>query len=270
MAARSTFQISDEVRAVLARSTITATAVTLPEQLDRKLYEQVNKALLGAGGKWNRSKKAHVFDRDPREALGLAVETGKATNIRTALQSFYTPGPLAARVVAAADIALFSPGRVVINMLEPSIGEGALARAAAEKWGEGVRITGYDIDKLACVRAANAIEGMCYGRIYERDFLSVDPTTEGCDYDVVLMNPPFTGGADIAHVTHAWRFVRPGGALVAITSPSWRTANTKAAVAFRKLLDSVSAEREDIPRGTFEHTDTATVLILMRKPAAPR
>ena len=91
MAARSAFHITDTVRDVLARSTITATSLTLPEQLDRKTYDAVNKALSGAGGRWDRKAKAHVFNRDPREVLGLAVETGKATNVRTKLQAFYTP-----------------------------------------------------------------------------------------------------------------------------------------------------------------------------------
>lgn len=265
MAARSTFTISDSVRDVLARSTITATSVALPEQLDRKLYDEVNKALAGAGGKWSRKDKAHVFDRDPREILGLAVETGKATNVRTKLQAFYTPGPLAARMVQAADTALRLVGPIL--MLEPSIGEGALARAAAEHWGERLRIVGYDIDKLTCVRAASALDGLCYSKIYERDFLKVESPDEPA-FDLVLMNPPFTGGADIAHVTHAWRFVRPGGVLAAIMSPHFQHAKTKAAVAFRSLIESlgVRAETEDIKPGTFEHTGVATVLVLMRKP----
>ena len=50
MPARTTFKISDAVRDVLARSVITATSVRLPPgQLNRKLYEQVNKTLEGAG-----------------------------------------------------------------------------------------------------------------------------------------------------------------------------------------------------------------------------
>ena len=132
MAARTTFEISDEVRDVLARSTITATSVKLPSgQLERKLYEAVNKALEGAGGRWDRKSKAHLFDRDPREVLGLAVETGKAVNLRTKLQAFYTPPELAEKMVAASGIANH---RAVVRarandrfgrplVLEPSVGE---------------------------------------------------------------------------------------------------------------------------------------------------
>jgi len=254
------------VRDVLARSTITATTVTLPEQLDRKTYDAVNKALAGAGGKWSRKDKAHVFDRDPREVLGLAVETGKATNVRTKLQAFYTPAPLADRVVAAAVAAgCIKHGSTV---LEPSAGEGALALAAIHR--AAVSVTMYDIDEVALARARDATSkvvassggSVCVGL---HDFLHVVPAPT---YDAVLMNPPFTRGADIAHVTHAWGFVRPGGVLVAIMSPHFQHASTKAAIAFRALLESLGnrVETEDIPAGTFEHTGVATVLVLMRKP----
>jgi hypothetical protein len=100
MSARVSFKVSDEVREVLARSTITPTSVKLPDgQLERKLYESVNKVLAAAGGKWDRKSGTHKFASDPREAMGLAVEKGEAVNTRTLLQSFYTPRPLADRVV---------------------------------------------------------------------------------------------------------------------------------------------------------------------------
>jgi hypothetical protein len=84
MAARSTFKISDEVRDVLARSTITATSVKLPDgQLERKLYEAVNKALEGAGGRWDRKSKTHLFDRDHLLGeLGRGVEPTCSTATR--------------------------------------------------------------------------------------------------------------------------------------------------------------------------------------------
>lgn len=268
MAARSTFKISDEVRDVLARSTITATSVKLPDgQLERKLYEQVNKALAGSGGRWDRKSGTHLFDRDPREALGMAVETGKATNVRTKLQAFYTPPTLAARVVDAAN--LESGARV----LEPSIGDGALARAICDALGNDCEIVGYDIDDVAIGKARASLNGKAIVSNY--DFLAVECTPGGAQagsnirpVDAVVMNPPFTGGADMAHVTHAWGFVKPGGTLVAIMSPGWRTAKTKAAIEFRKLIaTAVVSDVEDIDAGTFEHTDIATVMLTLRKPA---
>ena len=285
MAARSTFKISDEVRDVLARSTITATSVKLPDgQLERKLYEAVNKALEGAGGRWDRKSKTHLFNRDPREALGLAVETGKAQNLRTKLQAFYTPPDLAEKMVAASGIA---DHRAVVRAragdrfgrplaLEPSVGEGALAVALIKAAAGQVALTACDTDEVAlkvaepAIVAAYKAEGVkspTY-QIHTHDFLLVS-AHDSVRYDFIVMNPPFTGGADMAHVMHAWRLLAEGGALVALTSPAWKTANTKAAIAFRDFVGIHSTAVEDIPKGTFEHTNIATVMLVLRKPALP-
>jgi predicted RNA methylase len=285
MAARTTFNISDEVRDVLARSTITATSVKLPDgQLERKLYEAVNKALEGAGGRWDRKSKTHLFDRDPREALGLAVETGKALNLRTKLQAFYTPPELAEKMVAATGIAKH---RDVVRaragdrfarplVLEPSVGEGALAVALIKSSAGQVALTACDTDEVAlkvaepAIVAAYKAEGVkaptC--QIHAQDFLLVS-AHDSVRYDFIVMNPPFTGGADMAHVMHAWKLLAEGGVLVALTSPAWKTANTKAAIAFRDFVAIHNTAVEDIPPGTFKHTDIATVMVVLRKPEPP-
>ena len=261
MAARPTFKISDDVRDVLARSTITATSVTLPpEQLERKLYLEVNKALEGAGGKWSRKARAHVFERDPREALGLAVETGQATNVRSVLQAYYTPPALARRVAELSGV------KAGDRVLEPSVGEGALAVAVLERVDPDATIIAYDVDAVALRKAADRIGRRVQGSFTCLDFLEVDPDPI---YDVVVMNPPFTKDADVRHVTHAWGFVKPGGTLVAITWPKWHLSpSTAAQRAFADLVRSVGGEVEDVPAGTFEHTDVATVIVKMRKPEA--
>lgn len=263
MAARSTFKISDDVRDVLARSTITATSVKLPEQLDRKLYDAVNKALSGAGGKWNKKAGAHIFDRDPREALGMAIETGEAVNIKTKLQAFYTPAPLADRVAAAAKL------KHGMRVLEPSVGAGALVLAAAQV--AALRFDVVDIDeampeRMGAIRAKLADSGCEHLTARLGDFLTFGAEAV---FDAVLMNPPFQGGQDMAHVTHAWSFLKPGGVLVAImgAGPSgFRDASTKAAVAFRALVASAkSSEVTEIPGGTFDDTGAATVMLVLRK-----
>lgn len=278
MAARTTFKISDEVRDVLARSVITATSVTLPPgQLERKLYEQVNKALAGAGGKWSRKAGAHVFERDPRETLGLAVETGEATNVRATLQAYYTPPALARRVVELSGV------KAGDRVLEPSVGEGALVLALAEAVGPDFDLVAYDIDETACQKCGPVLSDKVDNwALYRRDFLEV--RTDDADdplavvkpgkvlrpVDVVVMNPPFTGDADVRHVTHAWEFVKPGGTLVAIMWPAWhQSPSTAAQRAFAALVRSVGGEVEDVPAGTFEHTDVATVVVKMRKLETP-
>src|SRR5690349_24405020 len=118
----------DDVRDILSRSTITATSVTLPPgQLDRKLYEAVNKALAALGGKWNRKQRAHLFTRDPRPALEAALDDGTMPVHQDKVMSFWrTPADLAGRLVDAvgpAD-AVDVPDRV----LEPSTGGGVIPK----------------------------------------------------------------------------------------------------------------------------------------------
>jgi type I restriction-modification system DNA methylase subunit len=252
------FSISDAVRDVLARSTITADRVVLPPgQLDRKLYADVNKALEGAGGKWDRKAKAHLFERDPREALGLVSETGEVVNVKQALQAFYTPDALADRVAALAEL---EPG---MRVLEPSCGEGSLVRAVLRREPKIGSIHGIDIDTSAWSKVCALTQAGSCG-----DFLQITPAEIGL-FDAIVMNPPFTKGQDMAHVLHAWSFLKPGGTLVAITAPSWKYRVQKSAVAFREFVEKHSEHVEDVPEGAFKEsgTGTATVLVVLKRPA---
>ena len=155
------------------------------------------------------------------------------------------------------------------RVLEPSAGAGALVTAAMNI--AAVDVDAYDInpgvqDRLSAIGVGQA--ALTGGSLSVRiqDFLLAEPNPI---YDAVLMNPPFQGGQDMAHVTHAWRFLMSGGVLVAImgSGPSgFRDATTKAAVAFRALVASAkSSEVTEIPGGTFEDTGVATVMLVMRK-----
>lgn len=255
----ATVQVPPEVQAILQRSMITADRLVLPdEQLDRKLYEAVNKVLSAAGGKWNRKAKAHLFDRDPREALGLALQTGKVEHRKNTLQAFYTPPELAERFVALADP---QPDECV---LEPSCGEGALVAAILRR--QPKRLVAFDIDEPALDFARRE-----YAR-FDDDFacvdflgLSVQPWWVS---DVVVMNPPFAKDQDIDHVMHAWEFVKPGGRLVAIMSPGWQTASRGKRQRFLAFVEGLGGEVLDVEPGAFKSSGTGvhTVMLRLDKP----
>jgi predicted RNA methylase len=253
--------IPPEVRDILSRSTITVDRLVLPAgQLDRKLYEQVNKAIAAAGGKWNTKAKAHLFDRDPREALGLAVETGKVTDRKQALQAFYTPVELADRVAEFAD------PKPCERVLEPSIGEGSLALAVLRRE-DSVTIVGYDRDVGAVMRAKDAL---CCSVISVIDFLLVEPEPI---FDLVVMNPPFAKDQDIDHVLHAWKFVRPGGRLVSIMSAGWRHGSRlKKRQRFASEVDRICGDVIDLGGDAFKSAgaNVHTVMVRLRKPEADR
>jgi predicted RNA methylase len=256
----ATFKINDEVRAVLEKATIDSRSVVLNGQLDRGLYVQVNKVLEGAGGKWNRGLRAHVFERDPREALGLAIETGVAKNVKQELQAFYTPDDVADRLVESVDL---PEGAALV--LEPSVGGGALVRAVWRK-NEHADVIGFDIDRVAVERLQKDKDSRLH--VFERDFLEVDSQNFRV-VDRVVMNPPFTKGQDIDHVLHALEFLKPGGVLASIMSGSALSGRTKRHHRLREALEAAEAwNQEELPGGSFKESGTgvrALILAIWKK-----
>lgn len=250
----STFKVPDEVREVLSRSVMTATSVTLPpEQLDRKLYEAVNKVFAAAGGRWDRKTRSHLFDRDPREALGLAVEKGEATNVKQALQAFYTPASVA--LTMPIELTHLNP---LERVLEPSCGEGSLVQAVLDRF-PAVWVHAHDIDPVATERLQQAMiqrhgGGANQVQIYTQDFLSVTPDPI---FDAVVMNPPFTDAAYAKHVCHAFKFLRVGGRLVAIVPNGSKVSSRgPARKMFVQLWEKFGVSSQCLPAGTFKESGT--------------
>lgn len=268
MGARYQIDLADDVRDVLRRSVIDAMrgkhagsySLLLPGQLDRKLYDRTMKVIDAAGGKWNRSAKVHIFPRDPREVLGLAVENGQIVNQAKALNQFFTPPDLATYVVRACSI-IGAKERV----LEPSAGEGALAEAvrnAMAMYGGSGTVECVEIDE----RLVEVLRRKGFPTTHS-DFLSLDPAP---DYDAVVMNPPFAVSQDIAHIRHAYQFLRPGGRLAAIAGAGVEFRQDKDYKAFRAWLKRLKGHVEPLPEGSFREagTDVRTVLVTVRKPFA--
>jgi hypothetical protein len=242
-----TIKLSDEVRGVLARSRITADSLALPEQLDRKLYEQVDKVLKTAGGKWNRGKKCHLFAGDPREILGLAVESGEIVDKKKTLQFFATPHELADRMVKLAEIC---PGN---RILEPSAGEGNILKAIIRRVygmpGEPPHIDVVEIDD----RMAEVLRDHRAAVVYRDDFMQfLAPEL----YNRVIANPPFHGGQDIAHILRALHFLKRGGRLVAICANGPKQ---------EAELKPLATTWEELPGGTFPDTNVRAVLLTIDK-----
>ncbi len=120
------------------------------------------------------------------------------------------------------------------RILEPSAGKGDILKAipcqdvtAIEmnfKLAEHLRRTFPRVD----VRCSDFLE------------LAPDPT-----FDRVLMNPPFERGIDEDHLTHAIKFLKPGGRLVAIVSAGTGSRLTV-------------GEVEPLPDGTFSTSERPT------------
>lgn len=90
--------LTDEVKEVLSRATVDGNVLYLPEgQLDRKLYEAVNKALTNAGGKW-KTRVGHVFPTDAGAKLAAMLGSGVSVDEKKRDQAFFTPPRIANRV----------------------------------------------------------------------------------------------------------------------------------------------------------------------------
>jgi len=239
-------KLSDEAKAVLRSSTITDRSVTLPQQLERGLYVEIDKVLRNAGGRWNRGAKAHVFERDPRELLREALDNGTSIDQRKKFQAFFTPPELADELAVLAAV----EGQTV---LEPSAGEGAIVRAC-RKFGAR-HVACFEIQPHLSEALNN--EGhscLCL------DFLLASPNI-GPKYDRVVMNPPFTENQDIKHVEHALKFLKPGGRLVSVICGNFERPKLV------KLLEENGGTLKHLEHGVFDESGTGvrTGIITLRK-----
>lgn len=231
------------------------------ERLDSELYRQVADLLETAGGVWSKSVQGFVFpegasawdavtDLAGREAVTTAHERKQDT------QYYPTPPDVAEEMMVAARLS------VQHTVLEPSAGTGAIASAVAEH-AAAVDCIEKDPEYAAALQGTG-----CARKITVADFLTVPPPPPGEGYDRVLMNPPFTKNADITHVRHALRFVKPGGRLVAVMSAAVKTRNDKATKALRNLVEASCGWFTDLPDGAFKESGTlfSTVIAVIPVP----
>lgn len=219
-------------------------------RMDPKLYQRVNEILEAVGGRWTTSEGAHLFPVDAAEAIAPVIASGQVVTLREKRQDaqyFPTPAAVGQRLLELADL---KPG---MEVLEPSAGSGVIATAVAEAGGLVdcfERDPGY-ASVLTDTGAARTVRVV--------DFLTVPPEPR---YDRVVMNPPFTKSADIAHVEHALRFLKPGGLLVSVMS--WAvTYQTRKTARFRALIEQRGGTAEAVEEGAFAEsgTDVATVIV---------
>lgn len=246
--------------------------VVIEEKLDRKLYTEVNKVLEALGGKWSRKDKAHTFEKNPTETLDAVIESGEVTTEKEkGLDFFPTPRDLARELVALAGA---KKGQTV---LEPSAGIGNIAVAAMAAGGE---VTAVEIDPdraLVLEDALKILRSGTYGTptglpsfsVRVGNFLDMDSATSLLKFDAVVMNPPFSKRQDLAHVRHAYRFVAPGGVLVAVMSAGVKFRQDRLATEFRALVESEGGEITDLPDESFRESGTGVraVVVRIRKPA---
>lgn len=256
---RSQIQLTDQIRSILQSSTITENSVKLPEQLDRETYLAVDKILKTAGGKWNRKEKSHIFGSDPRQVLGLAIEQGTITDVKKETQAYYTPEAVATQAVEAALEFLDKP-LSACRVLEPSAGQGALAKAILAKAKPELLVL-CELDKTNEPELRKLSDTVIVG-----DFLTSDV---GNQFDLIVMNPPFTGNQYIDHIQRAVALLRNNGVLTVTVPSSFSSTSSikKVKDAFQLFMKFNPCLVTSNPEGAFKEsgTNVSTLQVTIKK-----
>jgi len=192
------------------------------------------------------AKKAPPQPQDkPAEKLRAAL--GAGVQVVSAPQLFPTPPEVADRLIELAEI---EGGQ---RILEPSAGTGRLIDAC------GIA-TDWECELVAVELNAALTGGLKakyrpeHVRVVQADFLTCNGDLG--QFDRVVMNPPFSSGADIRHILHARTFLKPGGKLVAICADGPRQ---------RETLQAIADHWEPLEEGAFSEEGTnvrAAIVVL--------
>jgi len=239
---------------VLQKCTVEGNIVKLPpEQLERKLYQEVAKSLELIGGKWKGGKVfGFVFVTDPTDLL-YEIANGEKRNLKKEFQFFATPRGLAKEMVIRANI------NADLRILEPSAGQGAIVNEIL-KAEPGLLVHCYelmDVNRLFLSKINDCI-------ILGNDFLNIAYYAK---FDRIIANPPFSGNQDIDHIKKMYDVCDKGGRIVTIASKHWQFSNNKKETEFREWLHKIGATIEELEPGTFKESGTniSAVLIVIDK-----
>jgi hypothetical protein len=219
-------------------------------------WDLLKRIMLALGGTWKTGgKKApggfrFPDDLDAAELVRLAKETGEITDPKAA-EFFPTPKALAELLVERAELDFCS------RVLEPSAGMGAIALAARARQPSA---------HIVCVEALDQSAAKLTELGFDTttaDFLALTPERLNT-FTRVLLNPPFSRRQDIQHVRHAYRFLEPGGVLVAIMSSGVKHRDDKLGRDFRAFVEANQGEIWDCPPNSFAESGTGVNTVMVR------
>lgn len=207
---------------------------------DRWTLLDINKAL------------AEFYGEVLPDAEEEGVKPSASTAVAKDLQFYWSPPDVVAAALDFADIHsrdAYAYGRDLpaYRVLEPSCGDG---RILDELRARGCRSLGVEY------HAPRAAEARAKGHsVVTGNFLEQAPVAE---FDKVVMNPPFYGRHYVKHVSHAYKFLKPGGTLVSILPATAHYDHGE-----------LKGEWRDLPVGSFADagTNVPTGLLRMRKAA---
>lgn len=244
-------RVQDDVLAVLSHAETNGNALVLVGQLDRNMYTRTNKVLEAAGGRWNRKAKAHLFNDEAATRVDQIILSGQVEVPKDEFNFFPSPPDVVARLM---ELACVQPG---MRVLEPSAGKGAIAYACADA---GATVDCFELMEANFIALAGDAR---LGSVRHMDFLAHAPEPI---YDRVGMNPPFLKQADIKHVLHALRFLKPGGLLVSVMAAGVAFRENKLTEDFRDMIRERGGNIEALPDGAFKASGTMVRSVIVTIP----
>ncbi len=248
-------RIDNQVLAVLGAARVEGNQLFLTGQLDRNLYQRTDKVLQAAGGKWNRSKKAHVFESCAESRIEQMINTGDIV-VPQDFGYFPTPKPVVELLVELAEL---KNGHMV---LEPSAGQGAIVEGILDAYPNAL-VDLYELLQVNCDAIFKKNFRLSGGGVFPTDFLAVEPNPI---YDRVVMNPPFEKQADIKHVLHAFKFLKPGGRLVSVMSAAVQFRDNNLTKDFRRFVAEKGGTIQELPQGSFKVSGTMVNTVVVTIP----
>lgn len=230
--------------------------LTLPQDISfsKDSYQRLKTVLMNAGATY--SKSAFAFDGEDAaaEAISQLLE-GNRPNLKKSLQYFPTPVEVAERLFAG--VAL--KGKTV---LEPEAGEAALVTAAFNRGASTVLASEIYEEFHSSIKEAGA-------QLIGRDIFDLTED-DVAGVEVVVMNPPFSNGQDVAHVEHLLRILPENAEIHAIMSGAILSNSTKAYESFRAFMGRAGVSVETLEAGAFKESGTMAKSCIVRIPDVVR
>jgi phospholipid N-methyltransferase len=241
---------------IISNATITGNILRLPAgQLDRKVYQDVAKALDLIGGKWKGGKvMGFVFAADPTDKVAIILRGEKLVSAKKEFQFFQTPDVFGTEIVAEVGIL---PGMTV---LEPEAGQGALVRQILKVQPDLV------VDCFELMLENQEILKQTFGasvNLLGPDFMDTNiPSTR--KWDRIIANPPFSNNQDIDHVQKMYYLLAPKGVMISVMSPHWTFATDRKCKEFREWIARTGAVVREVEPGTFKESGTNVRTLVVR------
>ena len=219
-------------------------------QFSAATYTILKDVLQKASGKYHNG--GFLFDSsDEAQTVLAALLDGEDVNIKKSLQYY-------ASTDAAADILLNDVDFTGKTIYEPHGGEGFLVRKSFDLGAKEVLTTEIYRKFHPALEATGA-------KVIGTDVFDVTPDMLE-DVDAIVMNPPFTGGADVKHFNYLLSIIPRGIPIYAIMSGCVNHHNWKVYKDFRDYLTSKGINPIDIPAGSFKESGTNVSTVAIRIP----